>query len=104
MLVSAKLVASISLLLVINLFTSIIYIPLVSGGFLAIALLFQVRLSQLQVLVYPCYDEKAHNMNQIWKIRAARLLWEPQGGGNPICVDSRIIKEKAPRGAALRVP
>eukprot|EP00434_Breviolum_minutum_P001616 symbB.v1.2.001426.t1/scaffold34.1/size402451/7 len=46
-----------------------------------------------QVLVYPCYDEKAHNMNQLWKIRAARLLWE-SSTGNPICVDSKMIKEK----------
>lgn len=52
-----------------------------------------------QVLVYPCYDEKVHNMNQVWKIRAARLLWEGPDA-NPICVDSELIKEKvqAPYG------
>ena len=47
-----------------------------------------------QALVYPCYDEQVHNMNQVWKIRAARLLWETPSGGNPICVDSEKIKDK----------
>ncbi|CAL1169086.1 unnamed protein product, partial [Cladocopium goreaui] len=46
-----------------------------------------------QVLVYPCYDEKAHNLNQVWRIRAARLLWEAEHG-NPICVDAKITHEK----------
>ncbi|CAE7898227.1 jag1a, partial [Symbiodinium sp. KB8] len=46
------------------------------------------------VLVYPCYDESAHNMNQVWQIRAARLLWEGRDGGGQICIDSRKIHEK----------
>eukprot|EP00913_Durusdinium_trenchii_P017524 g16465.t1 len=51
-----------------------------------------------QALVYPCYDEKVHNMNQVWKIRDGRLLWE--SGGRVICVDSEKIQEKvkAPQG------
>ncbi|CAJ1353419.1 unnamed protein product [Effrenium voratum] len=47
-----------------------------------------------QVLVYPCYDAKQHNVNQIWTIRAARLLWEGQGGGPSACIDSQKIVEK----------
>jgi len=46
------------------------------------------------VLVYPCYDESAHNMNQVWQIRAARLLWEGRDGGGQICIDSQKIHEK----------
>lgn len=41
-------------------------------------------------------------MNQVWKIRDGRLLWE--SGGRVICVDSEKIQEKvkAPQGG-LRV-
>eukprot|EP00933_Yihiella_yeosuensis_P071975 TRINITY_DN80236_c0_g1_i1.p1 TRINITY_DN80236_c0_g1~~TRINITY_DN80236_c0_g1_i1.p1 ORF type:complete len:930 (-),score=146.27 TRINITY_DN80236_c0_g1_i1:238-3027(-) len=45
-----------------------------------------------QVILYPCYDENAQNMNQVWQVRAARLIWEH--GDSSVCLDEEVYKDK----------
>lgn len=42
------------------------------------------------LLVYPCYDESVHNLNQVWQIQDGRLQW----GRKLQCVTAVGVSEK----------
>lgn len=44
------------------------------------------------LLVYPCYDEKTSNFNQVWHIEGSLLVWHGDRSG--YCVDLHALKAK----------
>jgi len=46
--------------------------------------------SGTQLLVYPCYEKRVGNRNQVWRLHEGRLIWQgPQNAGS--CIERREV-------------
>lgn len=50
------------------------------------------------VLIYPCYADKDHNMNQVWHIVNGRLVWHPPDqSSRSMAVDFQVAASASPK-------